>query len=100
MGMTVKTSKGREYLYFQAGKKSIYIGPKDDATKAKAENVLKALDYSQERVQHYLESLDEMLPLLPEPLRGQYILKRMATLQDRVAEYAVSAKQQDSAGQS
>ena len=97
MGLTVKTSKGKKYLYFQAGKKSIYIGPKDDTSKAKPENVVRALYYSQGRVQHYLESLDELLPLLPKPLREQYLLKQTAILQDKIARYAESAKQQDGA---
>ena len=70
MGLTVKISKGREYLYFQAGKSSIYIGPKDDASRVKTENVVRALDHSLGRVQHYLESLDELLALLPEPCAG------------------------------
>ena len=99
MGLTVKISKGREYLYFQAGKRSIYIGPKDDASRVKTENVVRALDHSLGRVQHYLESLDELLPLLPEPLRVQYLLNRMGTLQDRVAGYAMSARQPDGTGQ-
>ncbi len=88
MGLTIKISQGKEYLYFQAGKKSIYIGPKDDVTKVKIENVVKALEYSQERVQHYMESLDGMLALLPESLQEQYLLEQMTTLQDRIARYA------------
>lgn len=91
MGLTVKISKGREYLYYQAGKRSIYIGPKDDISRAKTENVVRALEHSQKRVQHYLESLDELLALLPEPLRGQYILKQTSLLQDKAATYTKSA---------
>ncbi|MBI1658863.1 MAG: hypothetical protein IS632_08870 [Thaumarchaeota archaeon] len=94
MGLTVKISKGREYLYFQAGKNSIYIGPKDDASRVKTENVVRALEHSQERVQHYLESLDELLALLPEPLRRQYLLKQASTLRDRAAVYTESARKQ------
>lgn len=97
MGLTIKISKGKEYLYFQAGKKSIYIGPRDDVSRVKVENVMEALEYSQERVQHYMESLDDLLALLPELLREQYLLEQMTALQDRVARYA---RQPDSAGQS
>ena len=93
MGLTVKISKGREYLYFQAGKRSIYIGPKDDASRVKTDNVVRALDHSLGRVQHYLESLDELLPLLPEPLREQHLLEQIAILQDKITGYAESAKQ-------
>ena len=94
MGLTVKISKGREYLYYQAGKNSIYIGPKDDVSKAKTENVVRALEHSQERVQHYLESLDKLLALLPEPPRGQYLLKQTAILQDKAMAYTKSARRQ------
>lgn len=99
MGLTVKISKGREYLYYQAGKRSIYIGPKDDVSRVKTENVVRALDHSLGRVQHYLESLDELLPLLPKPLRAQYLLNQMSTLQDRVAGYAMPARQPDGTDQ-
>ena len=92
MGLTVKISKGREYLYYQAGKRSIYIGPKDDVSRAKTENVVRALEHSQERAQHYLESLDELLALLPEPLQKQYHLKQAAILQDKAAAYAKSTR--------
>ena len=97
MGITVKISKGREYLYFQAGKDSIYIGPKDDATRVKTENVVRALEHSQERVRHYLESLNELILLLPEPLREQHLLEQTAILQDKIAGYAESAKRPDGA---
>ena len=46
------------------------IGSNDDTSRAKMANVIRALDYSWEWVQHYLESLDELLLLLPESLRG------------------------------
>lgn len=92
MGLTVKISRGREYLYFQAGKKSIYIGPKDDTSKTKPENVVEALDYSQGRVQHYLDVVDKLLPLLPEPLRKQYLLKQTDILQERIATCDVQVK--------
>lgn len=94
MGMTIKISKGREYLYFQAGKNSIYIGPKDDISRVKTENVVRALEHSQERVRHYLESLDELLALLPEPLRGQHLSRQTAILQDKIAEYTQLAGEQ------
>lgn len=76
MGMTIKATKDKEYLYFQAGKTTIYIGPKDDLSKVKTENVIRALDYSRGRVRHYLDSVDELLALLPEPLRKQQISRQ------------------------
>lgn len=72
MTLIVKTSRGAKYLYFQAGPKSIYIAPKDDFSKAKLDNVVKALDYTQERIDHYKESIDELLQFLPPKERKQY----------------------------
>ena len=73
--MIVKTSRGAKYLYFQAGPKSLYIAPKDDPSKAKQENVIKALEYTQERINHYNKSFDEILQFLPPKERKQYAKK-------------------------
>lgn len=72
MTLIVKTSRGAEYLYFQAGPKSLYIAPKNNPSKAKVENVKKALDYTKERISHYNESLEELLQFLPAKERRQY----------------------------
>lgn len=72
MTLIIKTSRGAKYLYFQAGPKSLYIAPKDDPSKAKTENVKKAIEYTQERIKHYNESLDELLQLLPPKERKSY----------------------------
>lgn len=72
MTLIVKTSRGAKYLYFQAGPKSLYIAPKDDPSKAKTENVKKAIEYTQERIKHYDASLDELLQFLPPKERKQY----------------------------
>ena len=88
MVLSVKVSRGIDYLYFQAGKDSIYIGPKDDPAKAKPENVIRALDYSRERVDHYLKSFDELLPFLPEKTRKQYLTKQIVRLESKIKRYA------------
>ena len=75
MALTVKTSRGAKYLYYQAGKESIYIAPKDDPSKAKIENVMRALDYAQERIDHHTESFDELLEFLPPKERKRYVSK-------------------------
>ena len=72
MALITKTSSGADYLYFQAGKTSLYICPKNDPSKAKVENVKKAIDYTNERINHYGESLDELLRFLPAKERKQY----------------------------
>ena len=36
----------------------------------------------------HLESPDELPTLLPEPLRGQYLSRQTAILQDKIVEYA------------
>ena len=76
MALIVKTSRGAKYLYFQAGPKSLYIAPRDDHTKAKQENVIRALEYTQERIDHYNESFDELLQFLPAKERKQHAKRR------------------------
>lgn len=75
MTLIVKTSRGSKYLYFQAGSKSLYIAPKDDPSKAKTENVKKALDYTKERMKHYAASYDELLQFLSPKERKQHARK-------------------------
>ena len=87
MTLNIKISKGIEYQYFQAGKTSLYIGPKGDPEKAKVENVIKALDYSRKREAHYMKFFDELLPLLPVKIREQYLAKEIAKLQDKITRY-------------
>ena len=72
MTLIVKISRDVKYLYFQAGKESLYIAPKDNSSKVKVENVIKALDYTQERINHYRESFDELLKFLPPKERKKY----------------------------
>lgn len=88
MTLNVKMSKGIEYLYFQAGQASIYIGPKSDPGKAKPENVIKALEYTWGRMEHYDKSLEELLPFLPPELRDRYKAKEVARLNGRVTRYS------------
>jgi len=92
MTINIKTLKGIRYLYFQAGSRSLYIGPEDDPAKAKQDNVISALDYSQERADHYLDSLDELLPLLPDRMREQYASKHAARLNDRIRKHSKSRR--------
>lgn len=75
--LTVKISKGKKYLYFQAGKESMYISPKGKPEKARQENVVKAVEYAWERADHYLDAMDELLPMLPASLRKKYSTKSL-----------------------
>ena len=59
-------------MYIQTGPKSMYIAPKGDPTKAKQENLIRALEYTQERISHHNESLDELLQFLPPKERKRY----------------------------
>ena len=72
MTLITKTSSGADYLYFQAGPKSLYIAPKNDPSKAKQENVIKALEYTRERINHYNKSFDELLQFIPPSERKKY----------------------------
>ena len=72
MTLSIKIARGREYLYFQAGKESLYICPKDNPAKVKMENLIRALEHTQERMDHYTKSYDELLQLLPPKERKQH----------------------------
>ena len=88
MTLNVKVARGHEYMYFQAGKESIYIGPKGSPKKSKSGNVVRALDYSRERIDHYTRSFEELLPYLPIEMREQYLTNEVSRLNDRVAKYS------------
>lgn len=88
MTLNVKVARGHEYLYFQAGKESIYIGPKGNPKKSKPDNVVRALDYSRERIDHYTKSLDELLPYLPSGMREQHLAKEVSRLNDKAVKYS------------
>lgn len=92
MTFTVKISKGREYLYFQAGRESMYISPKNKPERADQENVVKALEYAWQRAEHYLDAIDDLLPMLPEHLLKKHMAKKAALLRDRVTGYATANK--------
>lgn len=87
MTLNVKIAKGHKYLYFQAGKESIYIGPKGDPRKSKPDNVIRALDYSRERIDHYTKSFDELLPYLTSEMREQHLAKEISRLNDKAVKY-------------
>ncbi|MDE0525018.1 MAG: hypothetical protein OXI27_00230 [Thaumarchaeota archaeon] len=87
MTLSVKSLNGIEYLYFQAGKASVYIGPRDDPAKAKTENVIRALDHTRERMDHYDDSFDELLSFLSPDARRQYLAKEITRLTGKVTRY-------------
>ncbi len=87
MTLIIKIIKGIEYLYFQAGDDTIYIGPNDDSTRSKMNNVMKALEYSRERTDRYIRSLDELLQFLPARTRERYLSRQIARLQRGIKHY-------------
>lgn len=87
MTLIVKVTRGIEYLYFQAGKESVYIGPKSNPDKARQEGVIKAIKYAWKRSDHYDDSFTEMLPFLSPELRQQYIAKEITRLEAKIARY-------------
>ena len=61
----------------------MYISPQNKPDKAKQENVLKALEHTLKRTEHYLEAADELLPLLPEPMRKKYMTRQTTLIRNR-----------------
>lgn len=72
MTLSIKIAREKEYLYFQVGKESLYICPKDNPAKAKIENLVRALEHTRERMNHYEASYDELLKLMPIKERKHY----------------------------
>ena len=87
MVISTKISKGIEYLYFQAGKDTLYIGPKDKPEKSKEENVIRALEHISGRLDHYGASYAELLPLLTPEMRNRYVEKELDNIGDRITTY-------------
>lgn len=87
MALNIKILKGNEYLYFQAGKDSIYIGPKNNPNKMKTDSIIRALDYAWKRANHHDESIDELLLLLPPDLHKQYSIKEINRLNSRILRH-------------
>jgi len=87
MTLSVKSLNGIEYLYFQAGKASVYIGPRDDPARAKTENVVRALDHTRDRMDRYADSFDELLSFLPPDARRQYLSNEITRLSGKIARY-------------
>lgn len=65
----------------------MYISPKNRPEKANQENVVKSLDHAWERAEHYLKSIDDLLPMLPEHIYKKHMAKKASKLRDRVAMY-------------
>ena len=61
----------------------MYIAPQSKPDKAKQENVLKALEHAWGRAEHYLDVADDLLPMLPAPLRKKHMTRRAALLRDK-----------------
>lgn len=78
---------------------SIHIGPKDECTNGKDGERGSYNGAIVGAGPAHLESPDELLAMLPEPLREQDLLKQITALQDRAARYAMSAGQPDGTGQ-
>ena len=87
MTLSVKRLNGIEYLYFQAGKASVYIGPQNEPARAKVDNVMRALDHTRERMDHYAGSFDELLSFLPPDAREQYLAREITRLNGKITRY-------------
>lgn len=73
MGLTYKKQKGKQYIYFKAGRTgTYYIGPRDSPANVKIENVEKSLQYLKSRITKDRKAYDTLLRLLPVELRAKY----------------------------
>lgn len=101
MGLSIKTIHGKEFLYFQYGKKSILIGPKGEYEKGNLDNVKISIKESDKRIDEslskYVKDTIELSFYLPEPERNEYLSKRTAELLARLRRLkpAIQVQAQD-----
>jgi len=88
MGLHVKNSHGKDFLYYLMGKDQIFIGPKSEYDKGDLPNVSKAIDHYDTKIEKILDKyVSEILELsnyMPEPERKEYLSKRSAELLARL----------------
>ena len=89
MAMTFNTKifEAKKYIYFQAGRKSMYNSLKKNPEKVNLKNVTKDLDCVWGRAKHYLKSIDDLLPLLSEHLYKKHMAKKTSKLCVRAVTY-------------
>ena len=75
MSIHIKKIHDDEYPYFRAGAKEQYaLGT---STKPNIQNIRKALDYVTEKNSHYSKVEQELILMLPQQEKDQYISKRL-----------------------
>jgi hypothetical protein len=73
VSFTYKKHKGREYLYFQAGREgTYYISPRDASNGANIDNIEKCLKYMEQRIVNDREIVERLISLLPREKRQAY----------------------------
>jgi len=73
VGLSYKKRKGKEYVYFEAGRQgTFYLGPKDSRSSVNVENVEKALRYMRTRFMKDKETIEELISYLPKEKRQEY----------------------------
>ncbi len=78
MSVEQRPVKGYEYLYFYPGRgKRLYLGPVKETERSKinADNVMKALEYIDRKLEHYSNVKNQLVSLLPEEQRREYLQK-------------------------
>lgn len=81
MSLRQKATKGILYWLFTAGRgRYIHLGPVNEPPKINHEKVLEALDYVKQRYGHYTEVEDQLVNLLQEPYKENYLSKRLKEL--------------------
>ncbi len=82
---SIKKRHGIEYVYKGLGQLSVFIGPKNDRSKVKQENVMRLLDALDQNenddLQLYREDRNKLVPMLTEGMEREYLQKRAAAVQ-------------------
>jgi hypothetical protein len=73
VSFTYKKHKGREYLYFQAGREgTYYLSPRNSTEGSNIYNVEKSLKYMQTRLKKDREIIEKLISFLPKDKRHEY----------------------------
>jgi hypothetical protein len=74
VSFTYKKHKGKEYLYFQAGREgTYYISPRDYSGGVNIENVEKCLEYMTKRMANDRDIIERLISLLPRDEKQHYL---------------------------
>ncbi|KAF6247103.1 hypothetical protein C6990_05330 [Nitrosopumilus sp. b3] len=91
MGLVKRERNKQNYYYFKKGNDYVYLGPVSKPHEIKIDRVEDLLGYVTERFQYYTNEEHELVLLLDEKRRDEYISKRLKELDNYSDEKLISS---------